>query len=153
MADAAEIRRNLEHLLAGAAKALALEVTAELVKACPVDTGHARRNFVPSIGSPADSEDDGAAQQEGMAAVVGYAIGGGDLYVTNHVPYIDHLILGSSQQQPAGWDLAAVDRAEQKVAAEWGVRIDVTSSADVSARGNRAAAGMAEAFSPFGGDE
>lgn len=153
MASAAEIRKNLEAALAGAAKALALEVTAELTKACPVDTGHARRNFVPSIGAPSEDDDEGGAQQAGMVAVASYQIGDGDLYVTNNVPYIDRLILGSSQQAPAGWDLVAVDTAMQTVQQQWNVRIDVTSGADVSARNAQAAAGVAAAFSPLGGEE
>lgn len=151
MATAAEIAANLQALVAGAAKSLQLEVTAELVKACPVDTGHARRNFVPTVGAPSDAEDEGAAQQAGMVAA--YKIGDGDLYVTNIVPYIDRLIMGSSTQAPAGWDLQAVDTAVATVQAQYGVRIDVTSAADVSARGARAAEGLAGAFSPFGGEE
>lgn len=150
MGQADDIAANLEAIISQACAALTLEVTAQLTEACPVDTGHARRNFVLSVGAPHDGEDDGAAQAAGQVAVLQYRIGSdGDLFVSNHVPYIDQLVLGSSTQQPAGWDLVAVDAAVEKVQQDWGVSIDVTSSADVSARGARAAEGLAGAFSPF----
>ena len=149
--QAAAVRANLEALLAGVARDLALEVAANLTAACPVDTGHARRNFVPSIGAPHDGEDDGAAQAAGQAELLTYKIGDGPVYVTNNAPYIDRLILGSSAQRPAGWDLVAVDAAVADVQQRYdGLRIDVTSSSDVSARGAGAAAGVAAAYSPFG---
>lgn len=141
---------GLEALLSGASKALALEVEAQLKMSCPVDTGHARRNFVASVGTAYTGEDDGAAQMEGEAAVIAYRIGDGDLFVANNVPYIDSLVLGSSAQAPAGWDLTAVDTAVANVQRAYDVDIDVTSSADVSARGALAAEGLATAYSPLG---
>lgn len=152
--QAAQVRKNLEALLASVARTLTLEVAAALTEDCPVDTGHARRNFVSSVGEPHQGEDDGAAQAAGQAAVLSYQIGDGPLYVTNIAPYIDRLVLGSSDQQPAGWDLVAVDRAVGAVQQRYdGLRIDVTANSGVSARGAGAAAGVASAYSPFGGDE
>lgn len=139
--------------MSGVAKALTLEVTANLTAAAPVKTGHVRRNFVPSVATPHDGEDDGAAQQQGQAEVLSYRIGQGDLYVTNNVDYLQYLILGSSDQQPAGWDLASVDQAVETIRQQYDVTIDVTSSVDVSARGAGAAKGLAGAFSPFGDEE
>lgn len=153
MGQADDIGANLLALVGGAAKALTLEVTAELTAASPVDTGHVRRNFVPSVAQPFDGEDDGAAQQQGQAAVLSYKIGDGDLYVTNNVDYLQYLVLGSSSQQPAGWDLAAIDQAVETVRQQYDVEIDVTASPDISARGAGAAQGVAGAFSPFGGEE
>lgn len=147
--EANKIRARIDALMGAVVRDLTLEVTAQLIEACPVDTGHARRNFVPSVAAPHDGEDDGAAQAECQAAVLAYKIGDGSTFVTNNVPYIDRLVLGSSAQAPAGWDLVAVDRAVAKVQQDYGTRIDVTSSADVSARGAGAAAGLAEAFSPL----
>lgn len=147
------IGANLEALFSGVAKALTLEVAANLTAASPVDTGHVRRNFVPSVGAPFDGEDDGAAQQQGQAAVVSYRIGNGDLFVANNVPYLDQLLLGSSSQAAAGWDLVSIDQAVQTVRGQYDVTIDVTSSSDVAARGARAAEGLAAAFSPLGGEE
>lgn len=144
------IRQNLETLIGGAAKALTLEVTANLIRDCPVKTGHARRNFVPSVGEPHEGEDDGQAQRTGEAEVLQYRIGDGPLHVANNVPYMGRLILGSSDQAAPGWDLVAVDQAVATVQELYSVTIDVTSSADVSSRGARAAEGLAGAFSPFG---
>lgn len=148
--QAVAIRQNLETLIGGAAKALTLEVCANLVRDCPVKTGHARRNFVPSVGEPHEGEDDGQAQRAGEAEVLQYRIGDGPLHVSNSVPYIDRLVLGSSVQAPAGWDLQAVDQAVATVQELYNVTLDVSSSADVAARGAAAAQGLAGAFSPFG---
>lgn len=130
MASAAEIGARLRAEIARAAAALTLEVTANLIEACPVDTGHARANFVPSVGAPATGEDDGATQAAGTAAVLGYKLGDGPLHITNNVPYIDRLILGSSDQAPPGWDLDAVARAQATVQAQYdGLSIDVSTGA------------------------
>lgn len=153
MSQADEIGANLEALLSGAAKALTLEVAANLTAAAPVDTGHVRRNFIPSVGAPSETEDNGAAQQQGQAEVISYRIGDGDLYVANNVPYLQFLLLGSSSQAPAGFDLIAIDQAVQTIQEQYDVSIDVTSSSDVAARGARAAEGLAAAFSPLGGEE
>jgi hypothetical protein len=117
-------------ITAGAASALTLEATANLVEETPVDTGHARRNWVPGIGAPQDGEPDtGAAQAAGMAEVAGYKLGDGALSITNRVPYIGPLLGGHSDQAPAGWDLAAVDRAVQTIQRHYdSLRIDVTTS-------------------------
>lgn len=134
---------------------LTLEVNANLIEACPVKTGHARANFVPSVGEAATSEDDGAAQAAGIAAVLSYKLGP-PLFVSNNVPYIDHLIGGSSTQAPPGWDLTAMDTAVQTLQARHdGVEIDASEAmgAAIAARGAPAAGNMASAYSPFGGDE
>lgn len=141
--------------LAAVATALTLEVNANLVETCPWKTGHARANFVPSVGEAATGEDDGEAQKAGIAAVLGYRIGA-PIYIANNVPYIGRLIGGSSTQAPPGWDLAAIDSAVSAIQAQHdGVQIDVTAAtgAAVAARGAPAAGNMASAYSPFGGDE
>ncbi|HEU4727685.1 MAG TPA: hypothetical protein VFT22_07345 [Kofleriaceae bacterium] len=150
--QAAAIRQRLEAEIAGAGKALLLEIDANLREACPVDTGHARANFVPSIGAAHSGEDEGSAHEAGVAAVLTYRIGQGSLFETNNVPYIDRLVLGSSAQAPAGWDLVAVDQAVATIQARYdGLRIDVTTGVDSGERGARAAAAVASAYSPFGG--
>lgn len=139
MASVEETMAQFRAQLADAAKALVLGVAAELTEACPVDTGHARRNFIPAIGAPEKSEDDGAAQAAGTTAVLSYKIGDGDLYVTNNVPYIGRLILGSSSQAPAGWDLVAVDTAVEEVRRQFDVSIDVSAGGVAADRGAQAA--------------
>lgn len=153
-AQADKVRAQLDALMGNVVRDLTLEIAANLTRDCPVDTGHARRNMVPSIGSPHEGEDDGAAQSAGQAAVLSYRIGQGDTYVANRVPYIGRLILGSSAQQPAGWDLSAVDEAQRTIQERYGnTRLEVTSSSGASERGGGAAQGVAGAYSPLGGEE
>lgn len=153
MANADQIADSLEAAVSQACAALALEIAAELAEHCPVDTGHCRRNFVPSIGAPHQGEDDGQAQSAGQAEVAtSYRIDLGDLYVTNNVPYLPSLIMGSSTQAPAGFDLVAVDKAIDTIRDRYGETIDVSASSSPSGRGERAAQGLASAYSPFGED-
>lgn len=113
MADdqAAKLADYLGRELANAAKELILEITANLQEATPVDTGHARANWVPSVGAPYTGEAmDGSANDAGVAQVLAFRLGQGDLSISNNVPYINRLIAGSSSQAPAGWDLRAIDQ-------------------------------------------
>lgn len=102
---------------------IALDVTANLTKDTPVDTGWARANWVPNIGSaagptqpdggPEDSDVRSAAfsQTAGQAQLLGYSIQFGKIFISNGVPYIERLNAGSSQQAPAGFVERAVDKA------------------------------------------
>lgn len=138
------------------AKALVLAITANLIKATPVDTGWARANWVPSIGEPvvaavgAREAVSSAEQQAGQAQVLSYKLAGGVLYVSNNVPYIRFLNYGSSSQQPAGFVEVAIARALQQVREKFGVDFGV--DAFTGEQGAAAAGGLAEAYSPFGGE-
>jgi len=132
MADsqAADIGARLRAEVNAAKNALAMEIAANLIEACPVDTGNARANFVPSIESPHDGQGGAAARAAGEAAVLGSRVTD-DVYVTNNVPYLKFLIGGSSSQAPAGWDLVAIDQAVQTIQQQYdGVQIDVTDGRD-----------------------
>lgn len=120
---------NLRALIARAAGEFTLEVTANLIELCPVKTGHARANFVPAVGAGFSGvASDGSAQAAGIVAVTSYQLGDGPLSISNNVPYIDRLIAGYSAQQPAGWDLVAIDRGAQAIQARYDtLQIDVTS--------------------------
>ena len=140
MADpqVAAIEARLLAEIAAAASALTLEITANLIEATPVDTGHARANWVPSVGAPHVGDDEGAAQSVGMAEVAAYKLGDGPLNIANNVPYIDYLLLGSSSQAPAGWDVDAIDRAQATIQAEYtGLQIDVTQGSATPVRQRR----------------
>ena len=127
MADVDALIARLRAEVATVGKSLILEIDAELREATPVDTGHARANWVPSVGVPFTGEDDGAAHDAGVAAVLAYSLGDGDLHESNNVPYIGRLIGGSSSQAPPGWDAAAMDRAVAAVQARHdAVEIDVS---------------------------
>ncbi len=97
--------------VATAAKALILEIDAELRKSTPVDTGHARANWVPSVGTPHSGTDSGSAHATGVAAVVGYELGP-PLFESNNVDYISRLNYGHSKQAPALFVESAVERAQ-----------------------------------------
>jgi|SRR3954462_3749139 len=113
MADsqAKAIGDALRARIADVAVAVALEVQANLIEDCPVDTGNARANFVHAVGAPFNGEaTDSNAQSAGQIAVLAYRFGDGDIHISNNVKYLKYLILGSSSQASAGWDLAAIER-------------------------------------------
>ncbi len=103
-------------------KRLALNINAELIKATPVDTGWARANWVPNIGSPfegtagtrADAEAGGvdtAAQQAGLAEIATTYKTGPTVHQTNNVPYIELLNAGSSKQAPSAFVQSSIFKA------------------------------------------
>jgi len=117
--------------------ALALQILANLTASparggTPVDTGWARANWVPNVGSPITStvgsrptssargRDSGGRFTGGAkadtAGIVNYRFGSGPIYITNNVPYIEALNAGWSAQAPAGFIQAAVARAAKTVA-------------------------------------
>ena len=107
-------------------KKIVLDIVANLKRApseggTPVDTGWARANWIPNIGSPRSGTagqrpDEGGradtgAQDAGVAEVLtSYTARRGAVHITNNVPYIVFLNAGTSRQAPAGF----VERAIQK---------------------------------------
>ncbi len=100
---------------------LTLNITANLVEDTPVDTGWARANWVPKIGSPHTSTAgsraaaesgslDQGPQASGQAAILGYKFGPA-IHITNNVPYIKKLNAGTSSQAPAAFIQGAILRA------------------------------------------
>lgn len=135
MASAAQIGDNLRAAVAHAVRMLALEIDAELRRATPVDTGHARRNWVPSVGQPnAQEAKDDSARAQGIADVMAYQLASGALWVANVVPYIRSLNYGHSRQQPAGFVERAIAVALQKVEAKLAGKIDISGMRDAFAR-------------------
>jgi len=109
---------DLEQTVAHGAVKVANEVTNVLYIATPVDTTHAQNNWIPSIGAPYVGVDGSrespsfAEQSAGLAALVSYQLGMGDIFVTNNVEYMTDLDEnGSSPQAPAGFVGVAVERA------------------------------------------
>lgn len=101
---------------------LALDIVANLVAApseggTPVDTGWARANWLPRVGSPATGTVGSptsvtrSAQQAGLQQVATWKMGAGKVWITNAVPYIGRLNAGWSKQAPAGFVQAAIRRA------------------------------------------
>lgn len=114
--------KSLEGFTERLVQRLALNVTALLIKDTPVDTGWARANWVPSIGTPrsrtagsrAAAEDgriDLGPQSSGQLAVAGGYRLGPAIFISNNVPYINELNSGSSRQAPAAFVQSAILRA------------------------------------------
>lgn len=130
--QAMAIRARLRAEINQAKKALVLAVDANLRAdpsegGTPVDTGHARANNVPDVGTPTGIEVMGdAGHAAGVVAVMSSALED-DLYEANAVPYFPRLNLGSSTQAPAGFVEAAVDRAVSELQRQYDqLQIDVT---------------------------
>jgi hypothetical protein len=106
-------------------KKVVTDVVANLVAApieggTPVDTGWARANWIPNIGSPVKkprgSRDAvgraSSSQERGVATVLAtYTISKGKVYISNPVPYIVFLNEGTSKQAPAGFVQRAIRKA------------------------------------------
>jgi len=125
-------------------KALILEIDANLREATPVDTGHARANWVPSIGAPHVGEDTGAAHEQGVQRVLGYKLDDGPAFESNRVPYINSLNYGHSKQAPRMFIEAAVDKAVATIQQRYSVAIDVSSLNEL-----RGAIGLSRALLAF----
>lgn len=150
----AQINAITARLSGGVAKIKAeycLEIVRNLRDACPVKTGHAKANIVPSVGAPfrgiAYTD---VRYQAGVISVQRSSVED-ELFITNNVPYWPRLIAGWSPQAPAGFDLIAIDKAEQTMRERYGaIEIDVTTSSSMSELGGFAAGNVASAYSPRG---
>lgn len=114
--------QELEALAARVVVSLSLAVVANLVSApseggTPVDTGWARANWVPAIGSPFDgvvgSRElvSSSAQSAGQASLLSYRLPLGPVFITNNVPYILALNDGHSKQAQRGFIERAIEKA------------------------------------------
>lgn len=155
-AQSKRIGDRLRAELGNVVKALILEIDANLRKATPVDTGHARASWVPSIGAPATAEPSGRSDADhatGVAAVLGFKLADGALYESNNAPYVQQLNLGGSRQAPVGFVEVAIDQALATIQSRYdGLQLDVTTSGAGSfsdAAGGAAAGNIAEAYSPL----
>lgn len=113
-----DVERSAELII----KKITLDIHANLVRApgeggTPVDTGWARANWVPAIGTrfegtagsrSAVSEGDA---QAGIASVLAYKLAQGRVIISNNVPYIGGLNEGTSRQAPAAFVQAAIVKA------------------------------------------
>ncbi len=123
--QSANLADKMRGEVAKASISLVLEIVANLRKnpkrgGTPVDTGHARANWVPSVGTPSTSIVAGAnsaPHDSGIAAVLAYKIGtdAQPLFVSNNVPYIQALNYGHSKQAAMLFIEAAMDKALETV--------------------------------------
>lgn len=157
--QAAAAGARMRKYISNAAIMLVLEIDKELRRNTPVDTGHARRNWVPSVGLPSEAEaTDDSLHAAGVAQVLSYKVEDGPLWIANVVEYIRRLNYGHSSQKPAGWFERSVDIALQRVQ-ERLERLGRTDFDIASIRaeyqsfvGGEGAANLASAYSPFGDD-
>lgn len=91
---------------------VALAVQADVAFNTPVDTGRARSNWLPSIGTPRRDtiEDRGGSPEIDFN---GYKLGE-TIFISNNLPYIGALNNGSSKQSPAGFVDDAIMRVNRK---------------------------------------
>lgn len=118
---------ELQRFVERAIQRVSIETHANLVASppsgTPVDTGWARSNWVPSVGTPFDGVAgsrpttsgegglDFGQQQLGLARVAAsYRLRDGNVFISNNVPYISALNSGSSQQSPAGFVQSAIQK-------------------------------------------
>lgn len=106
---------------------LATEFVAIVRELSPVKTGHSRNNWIPKMGTPFRGVDgsraapSSAAQDAGLAEIAAEPQESNRVAnVSNWVDYVAHLIRGSSQQAPAGYERQAVAQAKVNVRTRMG---------------------------------
>lgn len=102
-------------------KATILDLSQGIIRGTPVDTGRARANWIPSVGSPdtavtAEIDKSGDKSLGAVAVEVNYAYG--DIfYLTNSLPYIKRLEYDAwSQQAPGGFVRLSVQQFKKNLA-------------------------------------
>lgn len=136
-----------------AVRMLVLEIDANLraspdAGGTPVDTGHARSNWVASVGGPWLEEIAGVAGETAdanLAAMLAYRLIQGPAYLSNNVPYINVLDVLIAP----GFVEVAIARA--LATTEQHMSMDLGSGQYASSIGGGAADNLASAYSPFGG--
>lgn len=125
-ADLSRFSRGVGLSLDTTVRRAVLGMTREIVRATPVDTGHARSNWFWGVQVVSDEDatlsKSGAPSLARAASFASTVRSGGVVYLTNNLPYIMPLEFGSSQQAPAGmvritvarWQ-SIVDRAARKL--------------------------------------
>lgn len=123
MADVKGVIKALTRVTERLITKITLDVTANLIQTTPIDTGWARANWVPSIGSssksggnvtdpqPGDVSGARGRQSSGQGRVAAYKLAQGSVFVTNNVRYIRRLNSGSSKQAPSGFVQRAIRKA------------------------------------------
>lgn len=125
MTEVARVIRELDTVLSGVVAILSVRITANLIESTPVDTGFAKTNWVPRVGTPftgtagSRGATSSGSQSAGLAAVKNYRFGAGMVFIANNVAYIGDLNNGTSKQAPAGFVQGGIIRgiAEAKALA------------------------------------
>lgn len=121
MGNADEISACLDDFVEKVVKKITVNATAYLTKETPIDTGFARSNWVPQIGTefsglageyPYVDETD---KSSGLIDVMSsYTLSKGSVFISNNAEYIQALEDGHSLQAPQGFVLRSLTLAIQK---------------------------------------
>jgi hypothetical protein len=101
-------------------KKIVLDLESAVVLRTPVDTGRARGNWFPTIGTASNQRDDdlwdpgGQKSIAAIAAQVGLLTLGDVAWLSNNLPYINRLEEGWSKQAPSGMVSVELARAQSK---------------------------------------
>ena len=122
--DVRAVVRGLEKFTTRVITKITLDVVANLVETTPIDTGWARANWVPSIGTSFIANLEGIQPDGPLAAksadeqaaavaevLANYKLDRGSVFVTNNVTYISELNEGKSRQEPAAFVQRAIEKA------------------------------------------
>lgn len=118
----AGVKAALDKFISKTTADLAIEIVRALVIDTPRDTNWAASNWIASIGFAREgavgSKDavSFAAQKLSLASIAtGYDISKGEIHITNNVPYIVKLNMGTSRQAPKMFVERAISEAIQRV--------------------------------------
>lgn len=117
----------------------------------PVDTGHARANWILSTGSPGTGQVAGTRGDGNVASILTWSLSDGPIFVNNNVPYILRLNDGWSAQQPSGFIERAIDESQEWASERFAGSNIIVGTED--SLGGAGAANVASAYSPFGGND
>lgn len=130
MSETRRVINALDRFTEQIVRRIGVNVTAELIRATPVDTGWARANWIPSIAVAFEGNADvtspeatdvasaGGQQQAGIASLTGYRIDLGTIIIANNVPYIQRLNDGSSAQAPPMFVEMSIERGIRGIGTE-----------------------------------
>lgn len=113
----ATVEKQLDKVTVETLQKVVLAADSTVVLATPVDTGRARGNWLPSIGTPREEtlrdkfDPSGQNAIAEATALVSSVKAGDTVYISNNLEYIQALNEGHSQQAPAGF----VEKAVQAV--------------------------------------
>ena len=114
MSEARRIARLLNRVTEEEARALTLDIHNRVTRDTPVNTGWARANWVPSVGTPQEEPVGSpdrvttAPANAGVREILAWRFAQGLAFIANNVPYIGDLNAGSSRQAPAGFVQKAI---------------------------------------------
>lgn len=119
----AKVLRAIENAVTLDIQKMALKIHERLrgnpPEGTPVDTGWASSNWIPSVGK-ADRATVGSKENvdqlaggAGIAALMMWQLGDGQIFIVNNVPYIQALNNGHSQQSPSGFVDEAIEIAAE----------------------------------------